>query len=291
MRPSTFGLLLTGVKDSECHYCKKKGRLAKVCRSKAKAAKAKLGQGTSSRAKRNHKTHVLTEKHVDEAPVYSLFKLTNPHSKPLLVTLQVNSADLEIEVDTGVAVSVVSAETYRTLWPKELSPALHPANVKLRTYTREELPVLGTATVTVGYQDQEEQLSLLVVEGNDPSLLGRDWNWKELHHLQSSPPVTLADVLNQHAELGTVKGSTARIHVDPEVQPRFCRPRPVPYALQNKVEVEQGVIEPVQFSDWAAPIVPVVKRDGSIWICGDYKVTAQYEGPGLKPCVVAANGH
>ena len=166
---------------------------------------------------------VLTEKHVDKAPVYSLCKLTNPHSKPLLVTLQVNGAELEMEVDTGAAVSVVSAEIYHTLWPKEIAPALHPANVKLRTDTREELPVLGTATVTVGYQDQEEQLSLLVVEGNDPSLLGRDWlhrirlNWKELHHLQPSPPVTLADVLNQHAELGTVKGRTARIHVDPEV--------------------------------------------------------------------------
>ena len=29
----------------------------------------------------------------------------------------------------------------------------------------------------------------------------------------------------------------------------------------------------MQFSDWAAPIVPVVKSDGKIRICGDYKVT------------------
>ena len=144
---------------------------------------------------------VLTEEHVDEAPVYSLFKLTNPHSnsKPLLATLQVNGADLEMEGP------VVSAETYRTLCPKELAPTRHPANVKLQNYTREELLVLGTATVTVGYQGQEEQLSLLEVEGNGPSLLGRDWlhriwlNWKELHNLQSSPPLILADVLSQHA--------------------------------------------------------------------------------------------
>ena len=34
-----------------------------------------------------------------------------------------------------------------------------------------------------------------------------------------------------------------------------------------------GVIEKINYSDWAAPIVPVPKADGSIRICGDYKVT------------------
>ena len=53
----------------------------------------------------------------------------------------------------------------------------------------------------------------------------------------------------------------------------------MPYTLQAKVEDElnrlqtAGVIKPVKFSEWAAPIVPVVKPDGSIRICGDYKVT------------------
>jgi hypothetical protein len=40
------------------------------------------------------------------------------------------------------------------------------------------------------------------------------------------------------------------------------------------VKVQQGVIQPVDFADWAAPIVPVLKSDkSSVRICGDFKVT------------------
>ena len=49
--------------------------------------------------------------------------------------------------------------------------------------------------------------------------------------------------------------------------------------MKERVELElerlewTGIIEPVQFADWAAPIVPVVKNDGSICICGNYQAT------------------
>ena len=94
-----------------------------------------------------------------------------------------------------------------------------------------------------------------------------------------------SDILNRihetlfNDELGCVQGIQARIQVDSEAIPWFCRARTVPFALRDKVELELdrlqkfGVIEPVRLAEWAAPIVPIVKCDGSIRICGDYKVT------------------
>ena len=72
------------------------------------------------------------------------------------------------------------------------------------------------------------------------------------------------------------------IHLDPTAQPRFCKTRTVPYTLKGKIEkelgrlVEQGAIEPICYSEWAALIVPVLKKDGTVRICGDYKLTVNH---------------
>ena len=70
----------------------------------------------------------------------------------------------------------------------------------------------------------------------------------------------------------------AKFHINPEAQPKFWKAHPVPYALQSKVEDKLNrlesaiIIKPVKFSSWAAPIIPVVKADGTIRICSDSKV-------------------
>ena len=69
------------------------------------------------------------------------------------------------------------------------------------------------------------------------------------------------------------------IYIDKDERPRYYPARQVPFAIREKVEEELerlqalGVIRPVQFSDWAAPVVPVMKSDGRIRLCGDYKIT------------------
>ena len=98
--------------------------------------------------------------------------------KPLLVSVSIDNASLEMEIDTGASVSIISEETYNRLWSPEDAPPLQESSVKLRTYSGEQIGVKGSTTVTVRYKNQTEQLPLVVANGSGPSLLGRDWLMK-----------------------------------------------------------------------------------------------------------------
>ena len=165
---------------------------------------------------------------------------------------------------------------------------LEDTATRLHTYTGESIAVRGSTVAQVVHCGQTLELPLIVSAGDGPALLGRDWlsalrlDWKSICSVGNNP--TLQGVLEKHAEafkegLGELRGVAAKIHVSKDARPEFRKANRVPFAICEKVEKELdrllalGVIEPLEFSDWAAPIVPVLKGDGCIRICGDYKVT------------------
>ena len=125
----------------------------------------------------------------------------------LMVTVIVDNVKLHMEVDTSASVSILSEKTYHSAWPDDCQPPLLPSNTKLRTYTGETQKVLGKLNVVVSYKEQHKNLNLLVVQGDGPSLLGRDWliqpqlDWKELQHIQCIAHQTLQEVLECHDNL------------------------------------------------------------------------------------------
>ena len=81
------------------------------------------------------------------------------------------------------------------------------------------------------------------------------------------------------SELGTMKNEKAKIYLKANSIPKFLKTRLVPYVLKNKIDLEiermvkNNILEPVNISEWATLIVPVIKEENSIRICGDYKMT------------------
>ena len=79
--------------------------------------------------------------------------------------------------------------------------------------------------------------------------------------------------------LGVFKDVKAKIHIDANAKPVFCKARSVPHMMRDKIEStldclqSEVVISRIEFSDRACPIVPVFKSDGSVRICGHYKMT------------------
>ena len=75
--------------------------------------------------------------------------------------------------------------------------------------------------------------------------------------------------------LGEVKGYKAKILVDSKATPKYMKACRIPYYYREKVVkelnqlVEKGTLEPVEYSDWASPIVAVLKPDKeNVPICG-----------------------
>ena len=61
--------------------------------------------------------------------------------------------------------------------------------------------------------------------------------------------------------------------------PKFCKACPISFTIKDVIRAklnhleEEGILQRVSHSDWAAPIVSIPKKDGKFRICEDYKVT------------------
>ena len=265
-------------KLENCHACGKQGHIAKLCRSRKKL-----------QSPRNDSTFQTTHQVVElskSTSEYNLLPIGCREGKPLQTTVQLEGHSFVMEVDTGAAVSLINEITYQSSSFLKKLP-LQLSTVQLCTYTGEKITVKGELLVIVQSGSQVHTLPPLVVPGQGPSLLGRNWllklqlNWKSIFSLQST---TLQDNLDQYSslfqeELGTLKQSKVKFFLKEGATPKFFKARSVPLAIQQRVTAEldwlqaDGIIVPIKVSDWATPIVPIMKKDSTIRVCGDYKLT------------------
>ncbi|KFD49780.1 hypothetical protein M513_09375 [Trichuris suis] len=279
-------------KNERCRYCQKFGHIERACRKKSQ----ERGVGDQGTRRRGRKTpdrvqlHAVTEQ--DESFVsnqgqetYFLNTVTSDMKNPIVANVLINGKPLAMEVDSGSACSLINERVFRQL---NLTSArqTYPAKV-LRTWSKEQLDVRSQVEVEVQYNGCKCRLPLVVVNGAGGSLLGRDWfeplgiSVLGIHQVQAAQAESL---LSRYAavfseDINAYKGPPVSIELEQGVPPKFLKCRPVPFAIRAKLDdaldnlVNQGILKPVRHSKWATPIVPVLKRNGELRVCGDYRAT------------------
>ncbi|XP_075539783.1 uncharacterized protein LOC142574626 [Dermacentor variabilis] len=273
--------------NDTCFKCSKKGHIQRACRS----SNRQCHDGYKK------KRSLKTLKVVTQEPTISISKQGAASRAPIFVKLNINDAPVEMELDTGAAVSIMPFKQFKKRLPSTSYPS---TDVTLRTYTGALVRPCGVAVVNVQHRGRTAQLPLYLVDQAGPPLLGREWlhtlrlDWDSIWGLNyisrsvfdssSRTKERLDSLLAKYEtlfkdELGAITDERAELFFKPDHRPKFLKARNVPFALQSAVEaeiaklVELGILTPVNTAEYATPAVPVIKKDGSIRLCGDYKTT------------------
>ena len=227
--------------NAECYACKKKGHIASACRTKGKSTpqqtrssgSTKWSTPSTSTSGHRQSLHTLeteptTEE--DELEIYTIYSnaTCNPkaQNESFSVCVQLGGAPVKMEVDTGASVSVISEAVYHE---KLKQIPLEAKRIELRSYSGEKIPVLGSVQVPVVYKGQQADLPLVVVKGDRPALLGRNWlqalklNWSDIFHVRTNFKCA-DDVIRQHPKVFSAQGEQitghkAKVRVKPDATP------------------------------------------------------------------------
>ena len=152
-------------KEQQCNTCKKQGHIAKMCRS-----------GINS-TKHTKKVQYVANTTPVVSPGGDDICLLNIHSvssdNKIIIHPTLNGKEVPMEVDTGATIG---------------QPKLNKCDLILKTYSGKSLKVKGMVTVEVKFNQQTASLPMVILEGNGPTLFGRNWlshirlNWSDMSH-------------------------------------------------------------------------------------------------------------
>ncbi|KAL6470492.1 hypothetical protein MHYP_G00216110 [Metynnis hypsauchen] len=191
---------------------------------------------------------------------------------PWRTTLDVADTPVSFKIDSGADTSIMSEATYETLRSKpkliEVTNTLQSPGGTVATRGQ----FLAKLKANISGQLRNCCFRVVVVKTNGENLLSRTVATR-------LGLIKRIDEISTFSGIGTLKGEPVKITLKEGAEPySIATPRRVPIPLLPRVEEElkrmesMGIIEKVTDpTEWCAPMVPVMKKNGKIRICVDLK--------------------
>lgn len=288
-----------------CYKCQGKAHYANEC----PAARNKKDQKTNTFKNIPHKSYQKPkvnalpsdseseqeDNDLDEEIYKQLFlgNVALKSSSAVNATLFINDKPVSFEVDSGAAVTCCSELFFNETFPNLKCTKFEK---ELSVITGDKVIIVGNLSVrvkkTIHSEQQNLQLVIVKTKKDFTPLLGRNWlkiffpNWEQAFEINSViTDDTINKLKNKYKNVfdgkynETISDHSVDIIMKPNTVPIFHKPYTVAYGQREKIDseldrlVKVGILQPCNNSDWASPVVPVTKPDGSVRICIDCKVT------------------
>ena len=119
-------------------FCHKQGHTARKCRKKAKqhgrapVTTNKLKDSVEEEGQESNEIYME-----DDNGLYNMYTLEGHKAEPIMIGKLIDGISLEMELDTGASISVISEDTYQKLKNRGLKKKFAQTNPRLRTFTGE----------------------------------------------------------------------------------------------------------------------------------------------------------
>uniref|UniRef100_A0A8R1EKI3 RNA-directed DNA polymerase n=1 Tax=Caenorhabditis japonica TaxID=281687 RepID=A0A8R1EKI3_CAEJA len=264
------------VKDVKCSKCGKTNHMAKFCRFQDK---------TKPHQKKKVKSVIIS-------------LASSSGASRIYRKVFINSKPLRMQLDTGADITLINTKD----WAKIGKPKLDKPSIKVKSATGQPINVKGSFTCDFTINGNSATGTAHVADTD--TLLGIDWISKDTqlwNLLQDNHQINAAfsvigsacNYLDDTREklkfdlkseypiifqpgLGKCTKTKASIRLKPGAQPVFRKARPVPYATLPTITeeldrfVQEGIATPIDHAQWAAPVVPIRKKNGSLRMCADF---------------------